>query len=312
MAPDLSDAPSYSAGRRVSEPSIVPHSVDAAMGRRGSEPYISSLHTPGSERQAKSIQPPRENWALAAEFIPSSSGLVRSVSSPVLMEGSRPEAPESEAGTRNRAVNRQPPKMEDSGAHERSREVVCGICMDKVYDKQAAEERVFGILPNCSHAYCLGCIKQWRKTKDFRNEVVKGCPQCRVKSSYFIPHKYWVDDSSEKLKLIEDFKEKTGKIRCRFFYQSNGRCPFKSDCIYRHELPNGHQRRRRRDRRRASASAVTYSHLVGIYEEDFSDEEDIELLHCALTLALIDDRFEFGFGFPEGVEILLGDCSDSE
>lgn len=41
----------------------------------------------------------------------------------------------------------------------------------------------------------------------------RGCPQCRVKSSYFIPHKYWIGDSDEKLKLIEDFKAKTGYVK---------------------------------------------------------------------------------------------------
>ncbi|XP_018416100.1 PREDICTED: probable E3 ubiquitin-protein ligase makorin-1 [Nanorana parkeri] len=300
-----SDASHYHAGRRVSEPCIVSHFSGPPTGRRGSEPSVSHLHTLGSESQTKSVRSSTENWALAAEFIPRNAGLVRSVSSPVLMS--------KEADSHDETKHQTSMKILDDSErqYERSRDVVCGICMDKVYDKQVAE-RVFGILPNCSHAYCVECIKRWRKTREFQNEVVKGCPQCRVKSSYFIPHKYWIGDSDEKLKLIENFKAKTGKIRCRFFLQSNGRCPFKSECIYRHELPHGHQRRRRRDPRRASASALSYSHLVGIYEEDFSEEEDIDLLHCALTLALIEDRFELGLGFPEEVEILLGEFSDSD
>ncbi|KAM9320207.1 putative E3 ubiquitin-protein ligase makorin-1 [Gastrophryne carolinensis] len=304
------DAPRWSAGRRVSEPCIVPHISAPPMGRRGSEPLVSPAQMPILETRRKSFQAPIENWALAAEFVPRNAGLVRSVSSPVLVD--EREKTEIHDGAKHQtSLKILHSKMEDSeDQYERSRDVVCGICMDKVYDKQIAEERVFGILPNCSHAYCVGCIKRWRKTRDFQNEVIKGCPQCRVKSNYFIPNKYWIGDSAEKLKLIESFKAKTGKIRCRFFLQSNGRCPFKSECIYRHDLPHGHQRRRRRDQRRSSASALSYSHLVGIYEEDFSEEEDIDLLHCALALALIEDRLELGLSFPE--EILLGECSDSD
>ncbi|XP_063810997.1 probable E3 ubiquitin-protein ligase makorin-1 isoform X2 [Pseudophryne corroboree] len=301
--------PHYHAGRRVSEPCVVPHIRDPRAIRRGSEPSVNPLRATGSE-----IQRPRENWALAAEFIPKDTGLLRSLSSPTLMGNSNAERAGIQDGTNNRqSVKALYSKKEDSDTlYERSRDVACGICMDKVYDKQLAEERIFGILPNCNHAYCVGCIKRWRKTRDFQNAVVKGCPQCRIKSSYFIPHKYWIGDAAEKLELIENFKAKTGKIRCRFFLRGNGHCPFKSECIYLHDLPNGHRRRRRRDQRRSSASTLSYSQLVGIYEEDFSDDEEIDLMHCALTLALIEDHFEMGLRFPEDVEILLGECSDSE
>ncbi|KAG8588903.1 hypothetical protein GDO81_006150 [Engystomops pustulosus] len=134
-------------------------------------------------------------------------GLVRSVSSPILMDKSKEtEHHEAKHQTSLKILHS---KMDHSSfQYERSRDVVCGICMDKVYDKQIAEERIFGILPNCSHAYCVGCIKRWRKTRDFQNEVIKGCPQCRVKSSYFIPNKYWIGDSEEKLQLIKILKQR--------------------------------------------------------------------------------------------------------
>uniref|UniRef100_H0XLP3 RING-type E3 ubiquitin transferase n=1 Tax=Otolemur garnettii TaxID=30611 RepID=H0XLP3_OTOGA len=118
-----------------------------------------------------------------------------------------------------------------------SQDVVCGICMDKVWDKPEAE-RVFGILPNCSHAHCLGCLRTWRKNRqDFPLDVIKACPQCRVHSSYIIPHKFWVSEGPEKEQLIRNFKARTSQIRCRFFTRGNGRCPFNSDCIYLHQLP---------------------------------------------------------------------------
>lgn len=54
-----------------------------------------------------------------------------------------------------------------------SRDVVCGIRMDKVWDKPEAK-RIFGILPNCTHAHCLGCLRTWRKRRrDFPRDVTK-------------------------------------------------------------------------------------------------------------------------------------------
>lgn len=38
----------------------------------------------------------------------------------------------------------------------------------------------------------------------------RACPQCRVTSSYYIPHKYWVSEGAEKEKLIKTFKARTG------------------------------------------------------------------------------------------------------
>lgn len=50
---------------------------------------------------------------------------------------------------------------------------MCGICMDKVWDKPEAK-RIFGILPNCTHAHCLGCLRTWRRNRqDFPPDVIK-------------------------------------------------------------------------------------------------------------------------------------------
>lgn len=64
-------------------------------------------------------------------------------------------------------------RPEESTAYKQSKDVVCGICMDKVYEKRNAQSRRFGILPNCSHAFCIECIVTWRKTKEFQEEVIK-------------------------------------------------------------------------------------------------------------------------------------------
>lgn len=36
------------------------------------------------------------------------------------------------------------------------------------------------------------------------------CPECRITSSYYIPHKYWISDVDEKEELIRTFKARTG------------------------------------------------------------------------------------------------------
>ncbi|NXT03990.1 MKRN2 ligase, partial [Prunella fulvescens] len=129
--------------------------------------------------------------------------------------------------------------------------------MDRVYEKPVPEERLFGILPNCSHAYCVGCIRTWRRSRAFQSTVIKACPECRVTSNYYIPHKYWISDVGEKEKLITAFKARTGKIRCKFFLR--GHCPFRSECIYLHELPASWLRRhRQRELRMPAVSGVAH------------------------------------------------------
>ncbi|KAM6369988.1 putative E3 ubiquitin-protein ligase makorin-1 [Pluvialis apricaria] len=184
----------------------------------------------------------------------------------------------------------------------RSEAVVCGICMDRVYEKPLPEERLFGILPNCSHAYCVGCIRKWRRSRDFENVVIKACPECRVTSSYYIPHKYWVSDVGEKEKLIETFKARTGKIRCKFFIRNRGRCPFKSDCIYLHELPAGWLPRRRWQQPRMP---IEFSPSAS----ESSDEEDEELCMLEWALSLMETGFRYS---SYDHEMLFVDFSDSD
>ena len=35
----------------------------------------------------------------------------------------------------------------------------------------------------------------------------RSCPECRVKSDFVTPSKYWVDEKEDKLKLIESYKK---------------------------------------------------------------------------------------------------------
>ncbi|KAJ7332980.1 hypothetical protein JRQ81_015160 [Phrynocephalus forsythii] len=232
------------------------------------------------------------NWALSKEFVPrEATSDSRSQEVKPNTTSLRPEGASPKVSVPTSLDPEEPQAAGGSGAAAtaavaQSEDVVCGICMDKVSQKTLPEERLFGILPNCTHAYCVGCIRKWRKSRDFHSAVIKGCPECRVTSTYFIPNKYWVFESEEKEKLIESFKARTSKIRCKFFVRGNGHCPFKSECIYLHELPPGQlpaaKPRQRSDRRRRQPVVFTLSD-----SSDEDDEDDMYLVQWALTFALL-------------------------
>ncbi|XP_061869860.1 probable E3 ubiquitin-protein ligase makorin-1 [Colius striatus] len=187
-----------------------------------------------------------------------------------------------------------------------SQPVACGICMEHVAQKALPEERLFGILPNCSHVFCLGCIRTWRRCRGFQSNVLKACPECRVSSSYYIPHKHWVSDAQEKEKLIEDFKARMGKIRCKFFVQNHGRCPFKSDCIYLHEPRDGRAAQRPAPRQRPP-SALGFS--LPPSESSAKEDEELCMLEWALRMAQMEMDFQF---LSCGHEMLFTSSSDSD
>ncbi|XP_032196434.1 probable E3 ubiquitin-protein ligase makorin-1 isoform X2 [Mustela erminea] len=224
-------------GRHHSEPCVTLPRPWLGLTRRGSEPtYLPSV--------AMGRDWPRACWG--REF-----GLAGLASKVDEVEDCswKSFSPSSADGEHSYSQENQPPSDPvrelvgplhslDQKREQDSRDIVCGICMDKVWDKPEAE-RMFGILPNCSHTHCLGCLRTWRKSQqNFPLDVIKACPQCRVHSSYLIPHKFWVIKGAEKEQLIRNFKARTSQIRCRFFMQGNGHCPFKSDCIYLHQLPD--------------------------------------------------------------------------
>ncbi len=37
----------------------------------------------------------------------------------------------------------------------------------------------FGILPSCTHCFCLPCIRKWRQAKQFEHKIIRACPECR-------------------------------------------------------------------------------------------------------------------------------------
>lgn len=97
-------------------------------------------------------------------------------------------------------------EMELSFAVQRSKDKVCGICMDTVVEKKPVPSSRFGILEKCNHIFCLDCIRKWRGTKQFDSRTIRACPECRVSSDFVIPSKYWVEDQDDKDRLINDYK----------------------------------------------------------------------------------------------------------
>lgn len=128
--------------------------------------------------------------------------------------------------------------MEHSFAIQRSKDKICGICLEVILEKPGREQR-FGILPNCNHIFCLECIRTWRKAKNFENKIKRGCPTCRVSSDFVCPSIVWVEGSDEKDKLINDYKKACNTTHCKHFQQGTGKCPFGNKCFYKHALPSG-------------------------------------------------------------------------
>lgn len=122
---------------------------------------------------------------------------------------------------------------------ERSKHVECSVCLEEVLSKAIKTEArwvvhdrdvqkflflptsksvsglalflahhsfSFGILPNCSHPFCISCIRDWRSRTDEQGQATRSCPLCRTKSWFVIPSNIWVDDPEEKQELIDAFK----------------------------------------------------------------------------------------------------------
>ena len=89
----------------------------------------------------------------------------------------------------------------------------------------------FGILPNCTHCFCLPCIRKWRQAKQFEHKIIRACPECRhceycfpsrqlfaffwfwsnvfgcrQTSDYICPSRFWVETTEEKGRLLTDYK----------------------------------------------------------------------------------------------------------
>ncbi|KAF3859443.1 hypothetical protein F7725_021842 [Dissostichus mawsoni] len=130
--------------------------------------------------------------------------------------------------------------MEISFAIQRSKDMMCGVCMEVVFEKANPSERRFGILSNCCHCYCLKCIRKWRSAKQFESKII---------------NEYWVEEKEDKQKLIQKYKDGMGSKPCRYFDEGRGTCPFGSNCFYRHAFPDGRLEEAQPQRRQTGSSS---------------------------------------------------------
>merc|ERR1719186_16418 len=130
--------------------------------------------------------------------------------------------------------------MELSFAVARSKEKTCGICMETVLEKPKGEAR-FGILPSCNHCFCLPCIRKWRQAKQFEHKIIRACPECRQKSDYICPSRFWCETKEEKERLLTDYKAALNVKECKYFNKGEGECPFGNKCFYRHAGRDGRE-----------------------------------------------------------------------
>lgn len=112
-------------------------------------------------------------------------------------------------------------------------QIPCGLCHLPVL--QGVDPR-FGLL-NCSHAFCLACIRSWRATHfDANNENSRSCPECREVTYFIVPSSTWIEDQEEKIKIIEQYKKRMSAIPCKYHDFGRGDCPFGSSCFYEHRI----------------------------------------------------------------------------
>ncbi|KAE9590468.1 hypothetical protein Lal_00023419 [Lupinus albus] len=132
-------------------------------------------------------------------------------------------------------------------ALKNSQEIECNVCLDRVLSKPKPAECKFGVLPECNHAYCLSCIRNWRNSAptsgfDMSNNnanTVRTCPVCRKLSYFVIPSDIWYSTNEEKLEIIDNYKANCRLIDCKHFNFGNGSCPFGSICFYKHTVKPG-------------------------------------------------------------------------
>ncbi|KAM4614893.1 putative E3 ubiquitin-protein ligase makorin-1 [Polymixia lowei] len=185
--------------------------------------------------------------------------------------------------------------MEISFAIQRSKDMMCGVCMEVVFEKANPSERRFGILSNCSHCYCLKCIRKWRSAKQFESKIIKSCPECRITSNFVIPSEYWVEEKDDKQKLIQKYKDGMGSKPCRYFDEGRGTCPFGSNCFYKHAFPDGRLEEAQPQRRQAGSNGRNRNSrrtpLWDIFDErestDSFDNEDEEMVTFELSEMLL-------------------------
>lgn len=101
---------------------------------------------------------------------------------------------------------------------------VCGICSEQPVR--------FGLLENCSHTFCLSCIRLWRRQREQQDRInLRKCPICRVESFLILPASSALSGEAKE-EAMTSYKLSMGKTPCKWLPT----CPFGSSCLYRHDI----------------------------------------------------------------------------
>ncbi|CAN0449959.1 unnamed protein product, partial [Ascophyllum nodosum] len=131
------------------------------------------------------------------------------------------------AGVASSAPNQTSASSSDSGE-------CCGICLENI----PASGKRFGLL-NCDHAYCLECLRTWRKSEGPQKDISRTCPECRKVSFFLVPSKEHLKGRA-KLKAIQAYKKGLSKFPCKYHKADRSAvCPFGVRCFYAHLDKNG-------------------------------------------------------------------------
>ena len=112
----------------------------------------------------------------------------------------------------------------------------CLLCNEYVLRKISLTGRRFGILENCFHIFCIGCltnrimlhIEVYKFQSRFNTkELLKKsifCPWCKAPSSSIMCSTKVLFDYSEKFNYIQQFKKSLLNIECPFIKNGISRC----------------------------------------------------------------------------------------
>lgn len=82
----------------------------------------------------------------------------------------------------------------------------CQLCREDI----RRSGQYFGLLVNCTHAFCAPCVKGWNKSSGHTKTA--RCPICRLSSPPVISSVLWLDERLTKQEISEELaRQKTGK-----------------------------------------------------------------------------------------------------
>lgn len=91
----------------------------------------------------------------------------------------------------------------------------CGMCFGVISKGKFMDQRRYGILKCCDHAFCYACIRNVYIAETSNMGMVRGplaCPKCGVVSEYVAASSRWIGDSFEKGTFFEEFHAATELI----------------------------------------------------------------------------------------------------